>query len=182
MKQSKRVLVVILLIFAIGCHKPEPRKPVSYTSGSYLDESLKRNKALLKAEEEAIFAIIEKDSLNTYYNSSDGLWYHYNIKNTADTLTPKFGDQVTFTYNLRTFSEDTIYTMEEVGLKTYRIDQQRLMTGLREGLKIMKSNEVVTFLIPSSRAYGFYGDKNRIGSDLPLKATIQLNTIKQVNK
>jgi len=181
MKQSS-FLALFILAFLMACHRPEPRKPVSYTSGSYLDESLKRNKALLKAEEQAIFAIIEKDSLNEYFNSSDGLWYHYITKNTTDTLTPQFGDQVTFTYNLRTFNEDTIYSMEEVGVKTYRMDQQRLMTGLREGLKIMKSNEVVTFLIPSSRAYGFYGDKNRIGSDMPLKATIQLNTIKQVKK
>ncbi len=182
MKQSSFLAFLFLVVIVSACHKPEPRKPVSYTSGSYLDESLKRNKALLKAEEEAIFAIIEKDSLNTYFNSSDGLWYHYITKNTTDTLTPQFGDQVTFTYNLRTFNEDTIYTMNEVGLKTYRMDQQRLMTGLREGLKIMKSNEVVTFLIPSSRAYGFYGDKNKIGSDTPLKATIQLNTIKQIKK
>jgi gliding motility-associated peptidyl-prolyl isomerase len=182
MKQSSFLALLFLLIFIPACHKPEPRKPVSYKTGSYLDESLKRNKAILKAEEEAIFAIIKKDTSNTYFNSSDGLWYHYITKNTTDSLTPQFGDQVTFTYNLRTFSEDTIYSMEEVGIKTYRMDQQRLMTGLREGLKIMKTNEVVTFLIPSSRAYGFYGDKNKIGSDLPLKATIQLNTIKQIKK
>ena len=182
MKQFRYLLFFVLAIVLLSCHKPEPRKPVSYKSGSYLDASVERNKALLKAEEDAIFAIIEKDSLNTYYNSSDGLWYHYIRRNTTDTITPQFGDQVTFTYNLRTFNEDTIYSMEEVGVKTYHIDQQRLMTGLREGLKIMKSNEVITFLIPSSRAYGFYGDQNKIGSDLPLKATVQLHTIKQIKR
>jgi gliding motility-associated peptidyl-prolyl isomerase len=175
-------LFLIIACFVLACHKPEPRKPVSYKSGSFLKESVKRNKALLKAEEEAIFEIIERDTANTYLNSSYGLWYHYNVKNSTDTITPQFGDQVTFTYNLRTFSEDTIYSMQEIGVKIYRMDQQRLMTGLREGLKLMKSKEVVTFLIPSSRAYGFYGDKNKIGSDVPLKATVQLNTIKQIKK
>ena len=171
-------IATILLLFS-ACHQPKPRKPVSYKTGSFLDESLKRNQALLKAEEEAIFEIIENDSLNTYYNSSDGFWYHYVTKNTKDTITPHFGDQVTFTYNLRTFSEDTIYTMAEIGYRNYVIDQQRLMTGLREGLKIMKAGEEVNFLFPSSRAYGFYGDKKRIGSDVPIKATLKLKSIKQ---
>ena len=165
-----------------GCHQPKPRKPITYQSGSFLDESLKRNKALLKQEENVIFNIIKKDSLNTYYNSSDGFWYHYVQKNDSDTLTPQFGDQVTFTYNLRTLAEDTIYTMAEVGQKTYLMDQQRLMTGLREGLKLMKAGEKINFLFPSSRAYGFYGDKNRIGSDVALKATVKLNTIKKTEK
>jgi FKBP-type peptidyl-prolyl cis-trans isomerase len=56
------------------------------------------------------------------------------------------------------------------------------MTGLREGLKLMKSGEKVNFLFPSSRAYGFYGDKKRIGSDVPLKATVQLKSIKKTEQ
>jgi gliding motility-associated peptidyl-prolyl isomerase len=155
---------------------------VTYQSGSFLDESLKRNLALLKSEEQAIFKIIENDSLNTYFNSSDGFWYHYIQKNNQDTLKPQFGDKLVFTYNLRTFSEDTIYSMTEVGDKTYVMDQQRLMTGLREGLKLMRVGEKVNFLFPSSRAYGFYGDKKRIGSNIPLKATVKLKSITKTEK
>lgn len=177
MKHYKVLLVMLPMLLSMACHQPEPRKPVSYQSGSFLDESLKRNLALLKSEEEAIFKIIENDSLNTYLNSSDGFWYHYVKKNTKDTIKPKFGDKVEFTYNLRTFSDDTIYSMAEVGYKTYIMEQQRLMTGLREGLKLMKTGEQINFLFPSSRAYGFYGDKKRIGSNIPLKATVKLKSI-----
>lgn len=170
-----------MLLF-VACHQPEPRKPVSYQTGSFLDESLKRNLALLRSEEKAIFKMIEDDSLNTYYNSSDGFWYHYVQQNPTDTIKPQFGDKVIFTYNLRTFEEDTIYTMSEIGNKTYIMDQQRLMTGLREGLKLMKAGEKINFLFPSSRAYGFYGDKKRIGSNIPLKATVNLKSIIKTEK
>lgn len=175
-------MMLLVVTLFVACHQPEPRKPVTYQSGSFLDESLKRNMALLKSEEKAIFKIIENDSLNTYFNSSDGFWYHYVQKNSIDTIQPKFGDKVVFTYNLRTFSEDTIYTMDEVGYKTYIMDQQRLMTGLREGLKLMKAGEQINFLFPSSRAYGFYGDKKRIGSNIPLKATVKLKSITKTEK
>ncbi len=178
-----RFICLLFILLLSGCHKqPQPRKPVSYKSGSFLDESLKRNVAILKAEEKAIFKIIETDTANVYLNSSDGFWYHYIKKNTTDTITPEFGDQVTFTYNLRTFSDDTIYTMAEIGERKYVMEQQRLMTGLRQGLKLMKTGEQVNFLFPSSRAYGFYGDKNRIGSDVPLKATVKLKSIKKTEQ
>jgi gliding motility-associated peptidyl-prolyl isomerase len=173
---------MVLVLSLLACHQPEPRKPVTYKSGSFLDESLKRNLALLKSEEKAIFKIIEEDSLNTYFNSSDGFWYHYLQQNTKDTIRPQFGDKIVFTYNLRTLNEDTIYSMREVGYKTYIMDQQRLMTGLREGLKVMKAGEKITFLFPSSRAYGFYGDKNRIGINVPLKATVKLKSITKTEK
>lgn len=182
MKLYKISFFCLVAFWLYACHQPKPRKPISYKTGSFLDQSLKRNKAVLKAEEDAIFKIIENDSLNTYFNSSDGFWYHYVKQNSTDTITPGFGDHVNFTYNLRTFSEDTIYSMAEVGYRNYVIDKQRLMTGLREGLKIMKVGEEVGFLFPSSRAYGFYGDKDRIGSDIPLKATIKLKSIKQVKQ
>lgn len=182
MKLYKLLSMAFVFLSIMACHKPEPRKPVTYQSGSFLDESLKRNLAILRSEEKAIFKIIENDSLNTYMNSSDGFWYTYAQKNTNDTVTPGFGDKVVFTYNLRTFSEDTIYTMAEVGYKSYIMDQQRLMTGLREGLKLMKAGEQVNFLFPSSRAYGFYGDKKRIGSNIPLKATVTLKSITKTEK
>jgi gliding motility-associated peptidyl-prolyl isomerase len=170
------------LFLLMACHQPKPRKPVSYQSGSFLDESLKRNLAILKSEEKAIFEIIKNDSLNTYFNSSDGFWYHYILENKNDTIKPQFGDKIVFTYNLRSFSNDTIYSMAEVGFKTYIMDQQRLMTGLREGLKLMKPGEKINFLFPSSRAYGFYGDKKRIGSNIPLKATVKLESITKTEK
>ena len=51
--------------------------------------------------------------------------------------------------------------------------------GLREGLKLMKPGEVVTFLFPSQKAYGYYGDTNRIGTNIPLICKVTVNTIIQ---
>ena len=43
--------------------------------------------------------------------------------------------------------------------QNYVMDKEELFTGLREGLKLMKPGEIVTFLFPSQKAYGYYGDK-----------------------
>ena len=57
------------------------------------------------------------------------------------------------------------------------MDKQELFTGLREGLKLMKPEESITFIFPSQTAYGYYGDDNKIGTNIPLICEVTLNTI-----
>ncbi|CAN0595450.1 unnamed protein product, partial [Ectocarpus sp. 12 AP-2014] len=57
--------------------------------------------------------------------------------------------------------------------------KQELFLGLREAIKMLKENERATFLFPSSIAYGYHGDENKIGTNVPIKSTI---TILQIEK
>jgi FKBP-type peptidyl-prolyl cis-trans isomerase len=57
------------------------------------------------------------------------------------------------------------------------MDKQELFSGLREGLKLMKSGETVTFMFPSQKAFGYYGDEDRIGINVPLKCEVSVNSI-----
>ncbi|MEM1003653.1 MAG: FKBP-type peptidyl-prolyl cis-trans isomerase, partial [Bacteroidota bacterium] len=72
---------------------------------------------------------------------------------------------------------NTIYSADEIGNKSYIIDKEELFTGLREGLKLMKPSESVTFIFPSQVAYGYYGDDEKIGTNVPLVCDVTLNTI-----
>lgn len=170
--------LVFCLALVAACKSPEPRKPVSRASKSFTTKSLKLNKAIVQKEEAYIQELIKEDSTNTYKSSSDGFWYYYHIENKRDSLTPKFGDEVEFNYNLLTLRGDTIYSREELGERAYTIDKEEIFTGLRQGLKLMKEGETVTFLFPSHQAYGYYGDNDKIGTHVALKSTVTLNEIK----
>lgn len=175
----KSILYLVFFLFLLqGCKSPEPRKPISRASESFTTKSLKMNKAIVKKEEFYIQELIEKDSVNKYISSADGFWYYYHNQNKKDSLTPKFGDEVEFNYNLLTLQGDTIYSREELGERAYVIDKEEIFTGLRQGLKLMKEGETVTFLFPSHQAYGYYGDNDKIGTHVALKATVTLNEIK----
>ena len=50
--------------------------------------------------------------------------------------------------------------------------------GLRDGIKLMKKGETITFLFPSHMAYGYHGDNEKIQSNEPLICTVRLNDIK----
>ncbi|WP_240032216.1 gliding motility-associated peptidyl-prolyl isomerase GldI [Psychroflexus aestuariivivens] len=175
------MLILGLLTVCFACKTPEARKPISKSTKSYTSSSLKMNQAILEKEENKIQKIIASDTTNTYITSNSGFWYYYKVKKENDSITPKFGDEVEFNYNLLSLEGDTIYSRKEIGERAYLIDQEEIFTGLRKGLKLMKEGETVTFLFPSHHAYGYYGDNDKIGSHVPLKSTVTLNEIKIKN-
>ncbi|MGM0634961.1 MAG: gliding motility-associated peptidyl-prolyl isomerase GldI [Bacteroidota bacterium] len=181
---KKITSLVVFVSVLLACQQPpEPRAPVANQTGTFMKESSERNKALAENEKKAILKIIENDSLNDYKSSPDGFWYTYQNKaDSTDTLTPKKGDLVIFEYDILSLNGDTIYSKETLGEREYYMEQERLFSGLRQGLKLMKENEKVTFLFPSYKAFGFYGDKEKIGSNVPIQSTVNLKSIEVTTK
>jgi len=167
----------LFFLFLSACKAPESRRPISSTSGSFIDESINRNKKLAANEEAKIKEIIDQDSLNTYIASNGGFWYYYKKKDTLATKTAIFGDVVNFNYDIKDLEGNVIYNQEEIDTVSYAIDKEELFFGLREGLKLMKEGETVTFLFPSYQAYGYYGDNNKIGTNIPLISKVTLHKI-----
>jgi gliding motility-associated peptidyl-prolyl isomerase len=172
-------LICILLLFA-ACKSPEARRPVSQKSGTRFDKSIALNKKRIAIEEAEIQKIIELDDSHEYFASEGGFWYTYEEKDSVETQTPLVGDLVSFNYDLNTLIGNGIMSTEEVGDQVYQIDQsnQDLISGIREGLKLMKEGETITVLLPSHKAYGYYGFEDKIGSNVGIRSTITLNKIK----
>ncbi|MDA9069723.1 gliding motility-associated peptidyl-prolyl isomerase GldI [bacterium] len=174
-----KLLTIAILSLVFSCKTPEARRPVSVKTGSFIDASIERNKKL-NANEKAFIENLMKQQKIDYIASESGFWYYYNNKVEIDTLkTPDFGDIVNYNYNVKTLNGSTIYSVETIKTQTYAMDKQELFTGLREGLKLMKTGETVTFLFPSQKAYGYYGDENKIGRNTPLICEVTINSIIQ---
>ncbi len=171
-------LIIIASVFLMfGCKTPEARRPVTVKTGSFINSSIERNKKLY-AKEKVDFEAIMNNEEHTYLASNSGFWYYYNSKIDIDTLqTPQFGDIVNFNYNVTSINGQVIYSAEVLKTQNYAMDKQELFTGLREGLKLMKTGETITFLFPSQKAYGYYGDTKKIGRNVPLICKVTVNSI-----
>lgn len=178
MKKYK-ILVIIMILGLGGCKSPEARRPVTQSSGSFINESIERNRELVAYEEANILELMEKNPENEYIASNSGFWYYYNQKSSdsTNTETPEFGDVVNFDYSIKDLDGVVIYAEGEIPTKNYHMDKEDLFGGLREGLKLMKEGEVVTFIFPSHKAFGYYGDKNRIGTNVPIITKVILHSI-----
>lgn len=148
--------------------------PETVQSGSFLKESAERNKKLNAKEQKQIEEIIETNPSIEYLTSESGFWYYYNNKVLNDSLQPEFGDIVDFKFKISNLDGEEIYGLKN---KTYVMDKEELFTGLREGLKLMKPSERITFIFPSQKAFGYYGDDNKIGTNVPLICEVTLNSI-----
>jgi gliding motility-associated peptidyl-prolyl isomerase len=173
------LLLLGATIFLASCsQQQQARKPISHSSGTFIKESIERNKILIADEEDLIAEIIKKDSLESYIASTKGYWYKYETKVDASTPTPKRGDIAFFDYEIKDLKNRIIYTMTETKPQVYYVDKENIMMGLRDGIKLMKKGETVTFLFPSHMAYGYHGDDKKIGTNEPLICTVSLNDIK----
>ena len=178
---NSKIIYITLLVLITSCSIPEPRKPVVRKTSSFMSESVERNKKLNSSEEELFRNKMERDSLNEYVNSEFGFWYYYKKRDTLNSKTVITGDEVIFSHEIRAFNDSIIYSLEELGDRNYLVDKEELITGLQEGIKLMKEGEVVVFLFPSYKAYGYTGNE-RIGSNEPLIYSVHLKTINNKNK
>ena len=176
------LLGVIAVFFLVSCKEQQARMPISHSSGTFLKESIARNKKLITGEESKIDSIIKSDTSKKFYTSTKGFWYTYITRNEKDTLRPKKGDIAQFDYEIMDFKGNVVYSEVELRPQTYAVDKQNIIKGLREGIKMMRKNEKVTFLFPSYLAYGYRGDEKSIKSNQPIICTVTLNDFSPENK
>lgn len=171
MKLSSLILSLMISVSFLACAQPEPRKPVQKRSGSFMEESAQRNKALYAQEEGEIKNFIStQDSLRNYRLSESGFWYALEPNNTSELPTAKKGDTVVFTYSVYDLSLNELIPAEQNGWIEYQVDQsnQELINGVREGIKLTKNKESMRLLLPSVMAYGYRGVPGVIAPNTPV--------------
>uniref|UniRef100_UPI00404776E4 hypothetical protein n=1 Tax=Flavobacterium sp. TaxID=239 RepID=UPI00404776E4 len=80
MKIQNLFLFGALILLASCSQQQQARKPISHTSGTFIKESIERNKILIADEEDLIAEVIKQDSLKSYIASTKGYWYKYETK------------------------------------------------------------------------------------------------------
>ena len=175
-----------LLIFCLGlllmsCDNSKARKPIVRKTSSFMSESIERNKMLNKAEQAVLMQKMKSDSLNQYLSSAYGFWYYYNTQKADDTMLPESGDEVFYAHEIKGLDGSILYSRDELGTRSYLVDKEELISGLQDGFKIMKEGEIITFLFPSYKAYGYLGN-DRIEPNQPLIYTVELLKINKISE
>ncbi len=170
----RTIFALLILLLVVSCNKKEARRPVMIKTDTFLKESAKKNRELLEDQEAVMDSIIACDTLHTYLNSKDGFKYYYLSENAAPDPLPQFGDQVEFTYSISDIYGKEIYTKEDSKVITYIVDKQELFQGLRQAIKLLKVYEEAVFFFPSEIAFGYHGDKEKIGINKPIRAQVHI--------
>lgn len=173
-------LFILLFFTLFSCKTPEIRQPINKT-GQYTSKSQDQSYQNTVAREQELFKQIrEKSSSKDFINSGNGFWYYYINKSDKNTPKPKYSDKVNFRYEVYSITGDTIYSEKELGKRTYYVEQENIMQGLKDGIKLLKKGESARFFFPSFKAYGVHGDERKITKpNVPLICKITIDSINE---
>jgi len=182
---SPNICIALSILFTLlSCKNPEARRPIQNNSGSFMSNSIERNKSIFEKEKLQITQLLDANKDQPYHSSETGFWYYYNLRDTIQTKIPELGDLVTFSYDIKRLDGTAVLSKDEIGIQNCIVDKtnQELISGIRDGLKLMKQGETITFLFPSYKAFGYYGIDNKLGTNVPVQCTVTLNKINQTNE
>ncbi len=179
----KKICFVGLVILCLqACQEQAGRKPINKGGSNFLKESVSRNIKLIDFEENIIDSLMKTQPEYKFIESQKGFWFAVIKPNINAFYFPQKNDVITYQYEIQDLFGTVIYPKEELGTKTYYVDKENIMIGLRYALKKLKKDETGLFYFPSHMAYGYLGDKKNIPPNMPLKIIIDLIDIKPENK
>ena len=171
----RNTIKFFIIIFLIACEKSEARLPENLKSDNFIKISAKKNKKLNNYEYKLIKNYI-KLSNKDYRESNYGFWF-LKIKKNNSKNKPRFGDKIYFKFTVKDLEDKIIYNDYKSKNKIYFMEQEPIISGLREGLKLMHEGEKMNFIFPSQMAYGFRGDQKKIKPNSPLVYEVIIDKI-----
>lgn len=175
----KKLIFLFGALTVMGCKHQEARRPVDHSKTDRFEKSVERTKNRYAAESEMIKDLMNQQPQSKFISSESGFWYTISESDFADKYKPQFGDTINFDLSIAYLNGTLVYPEESTANQNYVMDQEALFKGLREGLKLMSVGQRAEFFIPSQLAYGYYGDGDLVGPNVPLRCKVFLKNIIQ---
>ena len=124
---NKFLTLSFIFLLLLSCKSPEARRPVSVKSGTFMEQSIQRNRALYETQKALFETYMNEHSNIDFITSQNGFWYYYNSEKSKDTITVKFGDIVNYDFDIKKINGEVIYSKETLKKRNYTKDQEKHM-------------------------------------------------------
>ena len=129
------------------------------------------NRYLLNEEEEEIEHYVQRHGLEMVRT---GTGLRYQIMRQGNGKQVENSDVVSLDYELHSLKGELIYSSEKEGVKTFKVGEGGVESGLNEAMTYLHYGDVAKLIIPFHLAYGLHGDDNRIPEYATLVYTIKV--------
>lgn len=160
-------LIILLLLFAVvpSCQEEKPKSPDTSHERELKESMIKANKSLTRSEEEGIEAFISRYAWSM---EKTGTGLRYMIYHHTQGEMARKGDKIKLNYSLMLLNGSPLYSSKDNGPMEFELGKGKMITGLEEGIFLLRLGERAKFIIPSHLAFGLLGDQGKI----PPKATL----------
>ncbi len=171
------VLLIISSLFVVllaQCSNSGKNKSIG--DPAQLKENLiEANKAVVETESSQIDDFIDRHHW-PMTETSTGLRYY--IYKHGKGLQAARGSLVVIYYTISLLTGDTVYTSDKDGPLRFEVGKGQVISGLEEGILLLKQGDRAKFIIPSHLAYGLIGDQKKIREKASLVYDIELLQVK----
>jgi FKBP-type peptidyl-prolyl cis-trans isomerase FkpA len=95
---------------------------------------------------------------------------------------PKQGDSVTINYRINLLNGDPVVKSDNKTNFSFLLGKRDVVSGLEEGVMLMKRGSRAKLIVPSHLAFGLLGDMAKIPGRAVLVYDVELNAINQSKK
>ena len=170
MMNKAKYLILLLLVSLFACNE-KPKKPVEIPKKEMKQSMETANRYLLNEEEEEIENYVKRHGLEMVRT---GTGLRYQIIRQGDGKQIANGDVVSLDYELHSLKGELIYSSDKEGVKTFKVGEGVVESGLNEAMAYLHYGDVAKLIIPFHLAYGLHGDDNRIPEYATLVYTIKV--------
>ncbi|MFZ4523570.1 MAG: FKBP-type peptidyl-prolyl cis-trans isomerase [Bacteroidales bacterium] len=165
--------VTILLLSFIIFSCQEQGHPVALSAGGKLteDSAAAFNHEIVRSELQEIEDFIIRYHWNMI-RTETGLRYMIYKKGTGPV--PGEGDNATIKFSIHLLTGDLVYSSNSNSPMVVRIGTGKVVNGLEEGIRLMKSGDHAKLIVPSHLAFGLLGDKQGVPARAALVYDVEL--------
>ncbi|MGD1845780.1 MAG: FKBP-type peptidyl-prolyl cis-trans isomerase [Salibacteraceae bacterium] len=147
--------VGVLLLLLVACESAPPPKKVPPK-----EDLIQYNQQMAKKEGHQIEKYIERRGWDM---TAPGTGLYYRIYQRGQgTETAKAGQHALVNFKVSLLDGSVVYSSKEKGAQEFLIERDDVESGLHEGIKYMHIGDKATLILPSHRAHGLLGDRNKI--------------------
>ena len=170
MMNKNKYLVLFLLVAIFACSE-SPQKPMEISKQDMKQSMETANRYLLNEEQEEIDSYVSRHGLEMKQTGT-GLRYQVLKQGTGRQI--ENGDVVSMEYQLHSLKGDLVYSSENDGLKTFKVGDGSVETGLDEAVSYLHYGDAAKLIIPYHLAFGLHGDDDKIPEYATLVYTIKI--------
>lgn len=153
------VLAAVLLLAACDQRQGPPPAKVGAATPQRDSSLIVTNRNSMRRE---VRSVEQWMALNKVQLASTGTGVRYHIIHDEPGATMKPGQYALVRYALLLLNGDTAYVSDPGSAEAFLVEEDNVESGLHEAIQLLSVGDSALILLPSHRAHGLLGDRDRI--------------------